>query len=65
MAGGSKTSRLACLGGSSLDLFAVTILDRRRFTAQRRDPGVRPYLVVTDDLAELRDALNAGKALPG
>ncbi len=43
----------------------VMNLDRKRYLAQRRAPGPGPYAVLTDDLAELRDALGAGPAPPG
>jgi hypothetical protein len=36
-------------------------LDRLKYVAQRRKgTSAQPYLVMTDDLAELRDALRAG-----
>ena len=39
----------------------VTTGDRTRFLGQRRTPGPGPYTVLTDDLAELRDAMGAGQ----
>jgi hypothetical protein len=39
----------------------VTTGDRTRFIGQRRRPGPGPYTVLTDDLAELREALATGQ----
>ena len=43
----------------------VTTWDRIRYLGQRRQPGPGPHTVLTDDLAELRDALGAQKNAPG
>ena len=43
----------------------VTAYDRMRYLGQRRQPGPGPHTVLTDDLAELRDALSAGHQPPG